>query len=184
MPKEQEKPHLIWLDLEMTGLDPNKYTIVEIATIITDSHLNILAEGPEIAIRHNQKTLKNMEKWSFDTHTKSGLLKRIKASTIGIEEAESQTLEFVRTYCSKNKSPLCGNSIGHDRRFLERYMTKFFDFLHYRNVDVSTVKELIKRWYTHGPTPPEKAGKHLALHDIRESIEELKFYRDNYFLKI
>ncbi|MFQ5597088.1 MAG: oligoribonuclease [Nitrospiria bacterium] len=176
--------HLIWLDLEMTGLIPSKHTILEIATIVTDSHLNILAEGPEIAIRHDSQTLDLMEAWSRDTHTKSGLLQRVKDSTIGIKEAEHQTLEFIKTYCAKKKSPLCGNSIGHDRRFLERDMPTLFDFLHYRNVDVSTIKELIKRWYTEGPQPPEKAGKHLALHDIRESIEELKFYRDHYFLKM
>ncbi len=183
MPKSQKVPHLIWLDLEMTGLDPNKYTIVEIATIVTDSELNIIAEGPEIAVHHNEEILKNMEKWSLNTHTKSGLIRRIKASTIGMKEAEAQTLDFVKTYCAKKKSPLCGNSIGHDRRFLERDMPDLFDFFHYRNVDVSTIKELVKRWYADGPQPPEKEGAHLALTDIRESIEELKFYRDNYFIK-
>lgn len=184
MARSKKETHLIWLDLEMTGLIPSAHTIVEIATIITDSHLNIIAEGPEIAIKHNRRTLDGMETWSRETHTKSGLLRRIETSTIGMREAERQTLEFVKIYCSNKKSPLCGNSIGHDRRFLERDMPSLFDFLHYRNIDVSTIKELVKRWYTKGPKLPEKEGKHLALSDIRESILELKFYRENYFLKI
>ncbi len=184
MAQSTHKAHLVWLDLEMTGLDPNKYTIIEIATIITDSHLNVLEEGPEIAIWHDQKTLNRIEKWSLGTHTRSGLLDRVKASTTTLEDAQKQTLDFVKMYCEKQKSPLCGNSIGHDRRFLERYMPQLFDFLHYRNIDVSTVKELIKRWYVNGPKAPAKDGKHLALTDIRESIAELKFYRDNYFMKL
>ncbi len=180
----KNKAHLVWLDLEMTGLNPNQYTIVEIATIITDSHLNIIEEGPVIAIHQDKGTLDKMEKWSRDTHTKSGLFQRIEESSTSMREAEEQTLTFVRRYCPKNRSPLCGNSIGHDRRFLERYMPTLFDYLHYRNIDVSTIKELVKRWYTKGPSAPAKAGKHLALDDIRESILELRFYRDNYFLKL
>lgn len=183
MTRSQNKAHLIWLDLEMTGLDPNKHTIVEIATIITDSHLNVLEEGPVLAIHQDQDTLQNMEKWSRDTHKKSGLYQRIEESSTTMAEAEQQTLHFVKRYCPKKKAPLCGNSIGHDRRFLERYMPTFFDFLHYRNVDVSTIKELVKRWYPKGPSAPAKAGSHLALNDIRESIAELQFYRDTYFIK-
>ena len=179
----QKNAHLVWLDLEMTGLDPNTHTIVEIATIITDSHLNILEEGPVLAIHQDEATLNNMEKWSWNTHTKSGLLQRIESSTISLAEAEDETLRFVKRYCTEKKSPLCGNSIGHDRRFLERYMPTFFEYLHYRNIDVSTVKELVKRWYPKGPPPPAKAGSHLALNDIRESITELQFYRDTYFVK-
>ena len=184
MTQSQNKAHLVWLDLEMTGLNPNEHTIVEIATIITDSHLNILEEGPVLAIHQDKTTLDNMEKWSRNTHTKSGLFKRIEESNISMEEAEVQTLQFVRRYCSEKKAPLCGNSIGHDRRFLERYMPTFFDYLHYRNIDVSTIKELVKRWYLKGPPAPTKAGSHLALNDIRESITELQFYRDQYFVKM
>ncbi len=183
MTQSRNKAHLIWLDLEMTGLDPNRHTIVEIATIITDSHLNILEEGPVLAIHQDKETMKNMEKWSRETHKKSGLFQRIEESTVLMEEAEKQTLSFVSRYCAEKKSPLCGNSIGHDRRFLERYMPTFFDYLHYRNVDVSTIKELVKRWYPSGIKPPQKAGTHLALNDIRESIAELQFYRDTYFIK-
>lgn len=183
MNPSQNKAHLVWLDLEMTGLDPNVHTIVEIATIITDGHLNVLEEGPVLAIHQDEATLNNMEKWSRNTHTKSGLLQRIKDSKVSLADAEAETLRFVKRYCSEKKSPLCGNSIGHDRRFLERYMPTFFEYLHYRNIDVSTIKELIKRWYPKGPPAPVKAGSHLALNDIRESIAELQFYRDTYFIK-
>lgn len=176
----QSDANLIWLDLEMTGLDPNCHTIVEIATIITDSHLNVLAEGPAPAIHHDKKTLDGMETWSRETHTKSGLFKRIESSTVSLVEAEDATLAFVRQYVSEKKSPLCGNSIGHDRRFLERYMPRLFAYLHYRNIDVSTVKELVRRWYPNGPTLPIKKGSHLAMEDIRESIRELVFYRQHY----
>ncbi|MDC4224237.1 MAG: oligoribonuclease [Candidatus Manganitrophus sp.] len=179
----QNDSNLIWLDLEMTGLDPNCCKIIEIATIITDSQLNILAEGPSIAIHQDPQALKSMEKWSRDTHTKSGLLKRVESSTIEIRQAEEMTLEFIRHYCPERTSPLCGNSIGHDRRFLERYMPTLFEYLHYRNVDVSTLKELVRRWYPNGPPPPMKKGNHLALDDIRESINELIFYRNYYFVK-
>lgn len=183
MSHQQNEKNLIWLDLEMTGLDPKHCTIVEIATVITDSQINILAEGPVIAIHHNAETLSRMEKWSRDTHTKSGLLKRIEESTVSMNEAEEQTLDFIQHYCPEKKSPLCGNSIGHDRRFLERYMVGLFDYLHYRNIDVSSIKEVVQRWYPKGPTAPTKKGKHLALDDIYESIEEMKFYREYYFLK-
>jgi oligoribonuclease len=179
----KNKTHLVWLDLEMTGLNPNTHTIVEIATLITDIELNILAEGPVIAIRHDQETLSKMESWSLKTHTNSGLLRRIIDSQITMLFAEEQTLEFVSRYCPAKTSPLCGNSIGHDRRFLERYMPKFYDYLHYRNVDVSTVKELVSRWYPNGIALPKKKAAHLALEDIHESIRELKFYRENYFIK-
>lgn len=184
MSGSRNNAHLIWLDLEMTGLNPHEHTIVEIATIITDSHLNVVEEGPVIAIHQDEHILKNMEKWSRDTHAKSGLLQRVEESAITMKEAESQTLNFVRRYCPEKKSPLCGNSIGHDRRFLERYMPAFFEYLHYRNIDVSTIKELVKRWYPKGIEAPTKAGSHLALNDIRESIAELQFYRDTYFTKL
>lgn len=179
----QNDSNLVWLDLEMTGLDPDRCTIIEIATIITDSQLNIMAEGPTIAIGQTAEALAGMEKWSRDTHTKSGLLKRVKASTVSTRQAEETTLEFIRHYCPERTSPLCGNSIGHDRRFLERYMPTLFNYFHYRNIDVSTVKELVRRWYPNGPPPPMKKGNHLALDDIRESINELIFYRNYYFAK-
>lgn len=180
----QNEANLVWLDLEMTGLEPDRCTIVEIATIITDSQLNILAEGPAIAIHQDQQALNTMEKWSRDTHTRSGLLKRVEASKISVREAEEQTLDFIRHYCPEKSSPLCGNSIGHDRRFLERYMPTMFAYFHYRNIDVSTIKELVRRWYPNGPQAPMKKGNHLALDDIRESINEMKFYREYYFVKI
>ncbi len=179
----QSEKNLIWLDLEMTGLDPNQYTIIEIATLITDSQLNILDEGPVMAIGHDPETLKKMETWSVETHTKSGLLARVKASKITMREAEQRSLKFVSRYCPVKKSPLCGNSISHDRRFLERYMPKLFAYLHYRNIDVSTVKELVQRWYPKGLYAPAKNASHLALEDIRESIHELRFYRENCFIK-
>lgn len=175
--------NLVWLDLEMTGLDPDRCTIVEIATVITDSQLNIQAEGPALAIHHDSKSLSTMEKWSRDTHKKSGLLRRVEESNITTRQAEEQTLDFIRQYCPEKTSPLCGNSIGHDRRFLERYMPTLFAYFHYRNIDVSTVKELVRRWYPNGLSAPMKKGNHLALDDIRESINELKFYREYYFVK-
>jgi len=180
----QHKDNLIWLDLEMTGLDPKEHTIVEIATLITDSKLNILAEGPELAICHDPETLKKMEPWSLEHHTKSGLLKRVEESKITLQEAEEKTLEFVARYCKPKISPLCGNSIGHDRRFLERYMPKLFSYLHYRNIDVSTVKELVLRWYPKGVQVPKKKAAHLAMADIEESIREMQFYREHYFIKL
>jgi len=179
----QSDMNLVWLDLEMTGLEPDRCSIVEIATIITDSQLDILAEGPAIAIYHDSKGLSTMEKWSRDTHRRSGLLRRVEESKVSTRQAEEQTLNFIRQYCPEKTSPLCGNSIGHDRRFLERYMPALFSYFHYRNIDVSTVKELVRRWYPNGPSAPMKKGKHLALDDIRESINELKFYREDYFIK-
>jgi oligoribonuclease len=183
MPHLQSKKNLIWLDLEMTGLNPNEHTIIEIATLVTDSELNILAEGPALAICHDKATFEKMEPWSLNTHTKSGLLKRVAESEINLQQAEDRTLAFVSRYCKEKVSPLCGNSIGHDRRFLERYMPKLFSYLHYRNIDVSTVKELVSRWYPKGVPMPKKKAAHLAMADIEESIREMKFYRDHYFIK-
>ncbi len=183
MDNVQSEKNLIWLDLEMTGLNPNEHTIIEIATLITDSELNLVAEGPTLAICHDPETLVKMEKWSRDTHTQSGLLKRVEASNVTLEQAETRSLEFVSRYCPEKKSPLCGNSISHDRRFLERYMPKLFAYLHYRNIDVSTMKELVSRWYPTRTAPPKKKAAHLALEDIHESIRELKFYREHYFVK-
>ena len=173
--------NLVWVDMEMSGLDPDKHVILEIATIVTDSNLEILAEGPNIAIHHPDKILDTMEEWSLIHHTASGLLDQVIGSSIDSAEAELMTLEFLSDNCIKGESPLCGNSVGQDRRFMMKYMKDLEQFLHYRIIDVSTLKELAQRWYPSVP-PFIKKESHLALEDIRESIEELKYYRDNIFL--
>ncbi len=172
--------NLVWMDLEMTGLDPDKDTILEIATLITDKELNILAEGPCLAIHHPQDVLDGMDAWCAEHHGASGLSARVQASTIRLTEAEQQTLAFIRSFIPKGASPLCGNSIHQDRRFLMRHMPQLEAYLHYRNIDVSTIKELVRRWYPDIQLP-EKKGAHLALEDIRESIDELRFYRRHVF---
>ncbi|MCK6553083.1 oligoribonuclease [Candidatus Binatia bacterium] len=172
---------LVWVDLEMSGLDPDRHAILEIATLITDAELAVLAEGPVIAIAHPAPTLEAMDQWNREHHGASGLTARVLASTVSVQAAEEETLAFVRRHCSERQSPLCGNSIHQDRRFIARYMPRFDNYLHYRNVDVSTVKELVRRWYPQGPALPEKKHAHLALDDIRESIAELRFYRENFF---
>lgn len=174
--------HLLWMDLEMSGLDPEQNTILEIATIVTNSDLEVLAEGPTIAIHQPRHVLASMDDWNREHHTASGLVQRVLHSGTGMAEAELTTLTFMKTHCSERSSPLCGNSVHQDRRFLVRYMPVLESYLHYRNIDVSTIKELVRRWYPNGPQPPEKAHAHLALDDIRESIEELRFYRRHYFL--
>ena len=173
--------HLIWMDLEMSGLDTERCVILEIATVVTDDHIAILAEGPNIAIHHSEEALLSMEAWSRSHHEASGLLDRVKASPYDCRRAEEETLHFLSRYCQKEESPLCGNSVWQDRRFLIRYMPELESFLHYRNVDVSSLKELVRRWYPSLP-PYEKTKTHLALDDIRESIAELKYYRNKVFL--
>jgi oligoribonuclease len=170
--------NLVWIDLEMTGLDADRCTILEIATLVTDSELNVLAEGPELVIHNDEVQLESLSDWSRDTFTRSGLLDRVRASTVDVAEAERRTLAFVRAYSPERASPLCGNSVHTDRQFLYRHMRALHDHLHYRNVDVSTVKELLRRWYPDRYAPPPKAGLHEALADIRESIRELRYYRD------
>lgn len=177
----QSDDHLVWVDLEMTGLDPEQNTILEIATLITDATLNIIAEGPVLAVHQSAQVLDAMDQWNRDHHGASGLTARALASPLSLAAAETETLAFVRRYCPERTSPLCGNSIHQDRRFLVRYMPTFDAYLHYRNIDVSTVKELVRRWYPGGPTAPEKKHAHLALDDIRESIDELRFYRQHFF---
>ncbi|MBI3786200.1 MAG: oligoribonuclease [Deltaproteobacteria bacterium] len=177
----QNATHLVWMDLEMTGLDADRDTILEIATLVTNEQLEIIAEGPVLAIGHPQTTLDAMDDWNRKHHGASGLTQRVLDSTISMAAAEAQTLEFIKGYCPARTSPLCGNSIWQDRRFLVRCMPQLEAYLHYRVVDVSTLKELVKRWYPAGPKPPEKKHAHLALDDIRESIEELRFYRARYF---
>lgn len=178
---KKRKQHLVWIDLEMTGLDSARDTILEIATLITDGDLEILAEGPVLAVRHPARILNAMDAWNRKHHAASGLTQRSIASTVRMAEAEARTLAFVKQYCPVRTSPLCGNSVQHDRRFLARRMPRLEAYLHYRNIDVSTVKELVRRWYPKGPQPPEKKHAHLALDDIRESIEELRFYRKHFF---
>jgi oligoribonuclease len=179
---QRSTEHLVWMDMEMTGLDPERDTILEIATLITTDGLDVVAEGPVLAIGQPQSLLDAMDEWNREHHAASGLTARVLASTTTLAEAEAQTLAFVKIYCPENTSPLCGNSIWQDRRFLARYMPQLEGYLHYRNIDVSTVKELVRRWYPNGPKPPEKQHAHLALDDIRESIEELRFYRRHYFV--
>jgi oligoribonuclease len=177
----KDPKRLVWIDLEMTGLEPDEHVIIEIATLITDGDLNILAEGPNLAVRRTDEDLAKMDAWNVATHNKSGLVARIKASEVDIAEAERQTLAFVRKWIAKGMSPLAGNSIAQDRRFLRREMPKLDAYLHYRNVDVSTIKELARRWYPTGPAPLEKKQAHQALDDIKESVAELRWYREHYF---
>jgi len=178
---EPSDANLIWMDLEMSGLDPERNTILEIATLITDADLGVVAEGPVLAIHQPDAVLEGMDDWNRDHHAASGLTARVRSSPYSMADAERETLAFVRRYCTERSSPLCGNSIHQDRRFLVRYMPQLDAYLHYRNIDVSTVKELVRRWYPNGPHPPEKRHAHLALDDIRESIDELRFYRQHVF---
>ncbi len=173
---------MVWMDLEMTGLDPDKELIIEIATLVTDGELNILEEGPCLAIKQSNAILSRMDAWNTTTHQASGLTERVMASKISSRDAELATLDFIKQYCSPETSPLCGSSIGQDRRFLVKYMPELHDYLHYRSVDVTTVKELVKRWYPKGPNFPKKSGAHLASIDVRESLEELIFFREHYFV--
>jgi len=178
---EPSDANLVWVDLEMTGLEPEHNTILEIATIVTDADLTVLAEGPVIAIHRPDAVLEAMDEWNRDHHGASGLIARVRASQHTVTAADAETLAFVRQYCTPRSSPLCGNSVHHDRRFLVREMPQLVAFLHYRNIDVSTIKELVRRWYPADAQAPEKKHAHLALDDIRESIEELRFYRTHVF---
>ena len=172
---------LIWIDLEMTGLDPDRDCILEIATIVTDSALNVLAEGPVFAIHQPESVLGLMDEWNRSHHGSSGLVERVRASGVDEAEAERQTLAFLAQWSEPGSSPMCGNSIGQDRRFLARHMRALETFFHYRNIDVSTVKELARRWRPDVLAGVKKEGAHLALDDIRESIAELRHYRDAFF---
>jgi oligoribonuclease len=175
--------NLVWIDLEMTGLEPQQDQIIEIATVVTDSNLAILAQGPTIAIHQPESVMDSMDAWNTRHHGESGLCKRVHNSTHGIRDAELKTLEFLRLHVPAGKSPMCGNSICQDRRFMARLMPELETFFHYRNLDVSTLKELATRWKPKVASGFIKKGAHLALDDILESIEELRYYR-NHFIKI
>ncbi len=175
----QDANALVWIDLEMTGLDPDNDRIIEIATIITDSQLEIVAEGPVLAIFQQDKVLAGMDEWNTRTHNETGLVARVKASQHYEADAERETLTFLQAHVPRNRSPLCGNSICQDRRFLYRYMPQVEQWLHYRNLDVSTIKELATRWVPELPLF-NKRNTHRALDDIRESIEELRYYREHF----
>jgi oligoribonuclease len=172
---------LVWIDLEMTGLDPEQERIIEMATLITDSELNLIAEGPVLAVHQSDALMGAMDEWCTRTHGKSGLTQRVKDSRISEAEAEQQTLAFLREHLQPGDSPLCGNSIGQDRRFLVKYMPQLEEFFHYRNLDVSTIKELARRWRPDVLDGVKKQGNHLALDDIRDSINELRHYREHFF---
>ena len=169
--------NLIWIDLEMTGLDPDHDSILEIATVVTDKDLNVLAEGPEFAIRHAVERLEAMDDWNRNQHRKSGLWQRVLASTIDIRTAEALTVEFLAQWIAAGKSPICGNSICQDRRFLHRLMPRLERYFHYRNLDVSTIKELARRWSPDVSRGFSKESTHTALSDVRDSIAELRYYR-------
>ncbi|MBC7001272.1 oligoribonuclease [Photobacterium sp. BZF1] len=170
--------NLIWIDLEMTGLDPEAHKIIEIATIVTDAQLNVLAEGPVLAIHQPEAELAKMDEWCTTTHTNSGLVERIRQSRISEEDAVRQTIAFLEQWVPKGASPICGNSIGQDRRFLYKHMPELEQYFHYRYLDVSTLKELTRRWKPEVLDGFSKKGSHLALDDIHDSIAELRYYRE------
>ncbi len=179
MPRDPN--HLVWIDLEMTGLEPDRHVIIEIATLVTNADLEVLAEGPVLAIHQGDDALGEMDDWNQKTHGGSGLLERVAGSKLDAAAAEEQTIEFVRAWTPPGSSPLCGNTIGQDRRFLRREMPDLERHFHYRSIDVSTIKELAKRWYPRLQAPP-KQERHRALDDIHESIAELRWYRKHLFV--
>jgi len=173
--------NLIWIDLEMTGLDPETDTIIEIATVVTDSDLNVIAEGPEIIIHESKEKMDAMDEWCVKHHGESGLTERVINSKISCAQAEQETLAFLKKWTEAGASPLCGNSIGQDRRFLVRYMQELEAYFHYRNIDVSSIKELGRRWSPEMTSGHKKLGTHQAMMDIKESISELQYYREHFF---
>jgi len=179
----QDPDRLIWIDMEMTGLKPDTDRIIEVALVVTDGDLNTVAEGPVWVVHQSAAVLGGMDAWNQGTHGRSGLIDKVKAATLDEAAVEVQALEFLREHVPAKASPMCGNSICQDRRFLARWMPKLEDYFHYRNLDVSTLKELARRWKPDVAKGVTKRGAHTALDDIRESIDEMKFYRDN-FLKL
>jgi len=177
----QDPNALIWIDMEMTGLNSDTDKIIEIATIITNSNLDVVAQGPVLAVHQSDSVLSGMDEWNTRTHGGSGLTQRVRESTLSEADAERQTLDFIQQYVPKNKSPLCGNSICQDRRFMARGMPQLEAYLHYRNLDVSSIKELVRRWRPELANGFEKKNTHKALDDILESIAELKYYREHFF---
>ena len=177
----QDPNTLIWLDMEMTGLEPDRDRIIEIAIVLTNEKLETIAEAPVIAVHQPDSVLDAMDDWNKNTHGKSGLIERVRASTVSEAEAEAQMLAFLKEWVPARTSPMCGNSVCQDRRFLARWMPQFEAWFHYRNLDVSTLKELAKRWRPEVYAGVKKAGAHTALADIQESIAELRHYRDNFF---
>ena len=175
-----KKLNLIWIDLEMTGLAPNADRILEIATLITDANLNIIAEGPNLAVRQGDELLDEMDDWNQRHHSKTGLIEKVKNSRIDDKEAERQTIEFLVQYSDKGASPMCGNSICQDRRFLANYMPELEEFFHYRNLDVSSIKELVRRWKPEILEGLVKKGTHIAMDDIKDSVIELVHYREHF----
>jgi oligoribonuclease len=178
---DKTKNRLIWIDLEMTGLDTDNDVIIEIATIVTDENLNILAEGPMLAVHQSDITLNAMDEWNTRQHGQSGLTERVRHSTKSARDVELETLEFLKKWVDPKKSPMCGNSICQDRRFMHRLMPELEQFFHYRNLDVSSVKELARRWRPELMAGLKKNSSHLAMDDIRDSISELKYYREYFF---
>ena len=177
---DDKSQRMVWIDLEMTGLDIEKESIIEIATVITDSELNIIAHGPNLAVSVSEELLAGMDEWNTTHHNQSGLVERIRHEGVSISEAQQQTLEFLKQWVNPKTAPLCGNSVWNDRRFLDKEMPLVADYLHYRMVDVSTIKELARRWYPKVDKYRKKLS-HLALDDILESIEELQYFRDKVF---
>ncbi|HEY8101684.1 MAG TPA: oligoribonuclease [Burkholderiaceae bacterium] len=180
IPARPNEFNLVWVDMEMTGLDPDTDRIIEVAVVVTDSNLNILAEGPVFAIHQSDEMLDGMDAWNKGTHGRSGLIDRVKASTVTEADAESAIIDFLKHFVPSGKAPMCGNSICQDRRFMARGMPKLEAFFHYRNLDVSTLKELCKRWKPELASGFKKHQKHTALADIIESIEELRYYREHF----
>jgi len=173
--------NLIWIDMEMTGLDPEVDLVLEVAVIVTDTDLNIVAEGPLVTVFQTDDVLNGMDEWNTTHHTRSGLVERVRNEGVSLQEAEEQLLNFLKSHVDAKASPLCGNSVGQDRRFMVKYLPQFEDYFHYRILDVSTIKELARRWRPEIHEGVIKKGEHRALEDVRESIEELRYYRDTFF---
>lgn len=177
----KRRDYLVWIDCEMTGLDPQTNFLIEMAAAITDNDLNVIAKGPEIVIHRSKSVMDAMDSWNRSHHGRSGLTEAVLQSKISDADAEQEMLRFIRRHCYKGTAPLCGNSIGHDRRFLSRYMPKLHDFFHYQSVDVSTIKQVGRRWFPDRCSPPRKKEGHRAMDDIYESIAELRYYRKSIF---